>query len=190
MAIYIYNENDHPSKYQGIRVVRSVNNVLHQKYFTFRVNGEYVSLEKELEMYKKAERLDKKWEKLQKNFKKTPAHYTKPIRRKVSPMNTGVRGINAYYTVSRKCRNNKFIRYYKPIFVLQIMREGKLHSRNYAVGKHGITEAWRLTVTFYAKVTGIEVKELIALQPDKAIFTKVAQYLKKIGHIIPKKEIP
>lgn len=162
MAVHEYNELDHPAGFQGLRVVRQVNGKYKQKYFAFRRNGRYVSLQEEARLRAEAYELDAKWEEEQRKLKHK-------IRRDgPGNTNTGVRGISALWLLDRKFRSGRWKEYRYRVFQVSIMVDRKQYCKAFYVNKHGVEEAWRLACNYYRQKAGLRSYKHPC--PDESVF--------------------
>ena len=182
MAVYIYNEMDHPGQFIGIRVVRSINKILHQKYFRFRQNGRFITLKEEQELRAKAQQLDKKWEKEQQKYKRSPLAY-----RKVQ--NMPFCGIRAAFIRDKKRRCGEWRIYFYPVFIVSNGNH-KSETRFY-IGKSGYEKAWEMAVIYYCKKRNLmnEKNKLVKLMPKKEIFKILRKKIKDYKKILPVKKM-
>lgn len=168
MAIYEYSEGDHAAGYQGLRVAVSVGTKLRQKYFAFRVEGEYVSLAKERGLRREARKLEKAWliEQEVEKAKRT----AEAIELRKTPYQTGVKGIKLKnLRDDRLLVNGEYNTHYYPCFVVHGSTDGVQFYKNFYIKGNNFNGAWEDAVTYYAKHKGIEnFKHLLKRRPWKA----------------------
>lgn len=162
MAIHEYDEFDHPTGFQGLRVVRQINGKYKQKYFAFRVGGEYISLDVEIRLREEAQALDAKWAEEQRKHKRVVRRDTKPRS------NTGVRGISACTIKDKKHRQGVIKVYQYKVFQASIMVDGKGMSKAFYVNKNGHEAAWKDACSWYRKKAGLRSYKHPC--PDPSIF--------------------
>lgn len=129
MALYELNDG------QLIRVARSIDGKLHQKYFSL------IGLTKaqQREVKKDAKAQDEKWAEVQTKAK------TKRVREAGTDKrhSTGVLGIN-------------LVRRPSPAFRVQIQVDGKSHVREFSIKRYGDKEAWSTAIKYLAQCRGFK----------------------------------
>ena len=101
--IYRYDEYDHPAGFIGLRVNVSIDGKVKQKYFSLRARpGVWVSLDKELDLIKQADKLDKKWRNQQAKAQRENKRNAIPRK---NLHTTRVRGISMVPSFERKMRS-------------------------------------------------------------------------------------
>ena len=127
MAVYELNKG------QLLRVARSIDGKLQQRYFS--LIG--LNKTKQREVRKQAKALDTKWAEKQERAK------SKRVREAGTDKkhSTGVRGINLVYRPS-------------PAFRVQVQTNGKSRVREFSVRRLGADEAWVAAVRFLAACRG------------------------------------
>ena len=139
MALYELNDG------QLIRVARSIDGKLNQKYFSL------IGLNKsqQREMRKAAKAQDEQWAAQQAKAKDKRVRDASTDKKH----STGVRGIN-------------LVRRPSPAFRVQIQVNGKSHVREFSVKRLGAPEAWSNAVKYLAQCRGFK-------RPPKAWLTSV-----------------
>ena len=190
MAVYEYNEHDHPGQYQGLRVARRVGGEYRQRYFPFRhPDGRYLSLAEERALRAEAEALDRQWAVELVEARERQIADARPTARAIHA--TGVRGISAVFLNDRKHRAGRYITYYTPAFRVHGSEGGRRFYRAFRIPTLGYAGAWAEAVRFYAKAKGLKRwAHLRRRQPDPLVFVRVRAHMMAHGHAIPLEKLP
>lgn len=183
VSVTLYNKDQHPAGFIGLRVVRTINKKLFQQYFNFKAgDGLLVSDEKQNELWVQAKALDEKWHQeskavqYQRRLSKT-SHKTKAGR------GLGFTGITICFDVDVK---NDTEHYY-PSF--RVARKNAFDSDQVVrISKYGFSHAWKIAVDKWAEIQGIadEDKERIfAAPPTPDVFKQLRRQMNKEGKNIP-----
>ena len=174
MSVIIYDEDDHPGHYQGLRIVRQVGGEYRQAYMPFRQNGQHLRLEDEQRMIAEALEQDRRWADEQEEVFAIRRQQARPTRQRTNGA-TGVAGITLMMRVDRQMRGGEWRTYYHPCFYVCGQHRGKRFYRHIHVNKWGPAEAWRQACVLYAWKKEIDSAPLRARIPDPAAF--VEQFL-------------
>jgi hypothetical protein len=148
MAIFEYNDGDHPGGFIGLRVAVSVDGETKQEYFSFKD----VSLEEEARLTRLAHKLNSKWLRYQRTAKNKRDREATPGTRD-APHATQVKGISFKNVPCKKIRGGKEKTYYYPELILHISHEGETLTKRYSVRKDGsnLASQWEAAIRALAK---------------------------------------
>lgn len=127
MAVYELNNG------QLLRVARSINGKLEQRYFS--LIG--LNKTKQAAVRREAKALDREWAEAQEKARSQRVREASTDRKH----STGVRGIN-------------LVRRPSPAFRVQVQTNGKSHVREFSVKRLGAEKAWRQATKFLAECRG------------------------------------
>ncbi|HET8687487.1 MAG TPA: hypothetical protein VFM18_12605 [Methanosarcina sp.] len=190
MAVFIYNEFEHPAGFVGIRVARRVGDKFRQKYFAFSKltkgkNGE-ISAKQLKALENEARALDEAW-RLENEKYKRQALLSRPNANTRKEHALPVTGITANIKIEKK--NGKPLFY--PCFFVKKPGEGQA-SIGFRVSKYGYEGAWNGAVDYFSGIHELSPKqkrELLNKLPDPKQFIEVAKAKRKYGYNITVKDL-
>ncbi len=190
MAVFIYNEFEHPAGFVGIRVARRVGDKFRQKYFAFSKlvkgrNGE-VSPKQLKTLEAEARALDEEWRLENEKFKRQLL-LSRPNANTRKEHALPVTGITANIKIEKK--NGKPLFY--PCFFVKKPGEGQA-SIGFRVSKYGYEGAWQGAVDCFSDIHSLttkQKKELLSKLPDPKQFLDVAKAKRKFGYNISPKDL-
>jgi len=149
MAVYIYNDGDHPANFIGVRVARSIAGKLYQKYFSFRKSkniNEFISLTQQNKFINKAISIDKQLKAQQVEAKKAAKLIADHSPHAREEGTTGISGIMMKIAVDRKERYKGY-EYYRVGFC--VSRGHGKSDKLFSISYYGYEQAWREAVLFW-----------------------------------------
>lgn len=190
MAVFIYNEFEHPAGFVGVRVARRVGDKFRQKYFAFSKltkgrNGE-ISAKQLKALENEARALDEEW-RLENEKLKRQVLLSRPNANTRKEHALPVTGITANIKIEKK--NGKPLFY--PCFFVKKPGEGQA-SIGFRVSKYGYEGAWNGAVDYFSGIHSLtpkQKKELLSKLPDPKQFIEVAKAKRKYGYSISVKDL-
>lgn len=195
MALYVYNDGDHPAGFIGVRVVWTVDGQYLQKYFNFRTRDKkaFVSRCEEKALIEQAKDLERRWQqqsaRIQYQRLLTENHAnTLPFQ------GLGFTGITLmihrdadYRRIFHRPLKKADFPYFTPGF--RVARTKTQRDLFFNIHKLGLDRAWRDAVNCWAKRNGVKPKDkqriLTEKRPSRDQFKQLRRHLNKQGWDIP-----
>lgn len=183
MSIRLYLQNQHPAGFIGLRVARTINKKLYQKYFSFNAGkGELVSEELQNILWAEAKILEEKWRQESKEvqyqrYLNEPSHKTKKGR------GLGFTGITICFDKDEKNASDHFY----PSFRVAC-RSSFQSDRLVRISKYGFSKAWQISVDLWAEAQGVTIEDkdrLLQNPPSPDVFKELRRQLNIEGWDIP-----
>lgn len=159
-------------RFHGFRVRRQIAGKTYQEYFSLKDQGKRIRGPRRTELRKQAEARDEELAKLQEDTRAKRAREVHVDRQ------GNVRGI-----LFRLKREKSGAR--TPVFQIGIKSqlEGRIVNTTVSINRHGMEEAWKRAVDFYAHHKKISkrtkaYKELLAAQPSEARYKRMLKQAK------------
>lgn len=189
MAVYIYNDGEHPANFIGVRVSRSIAGKVYQKYFSFRKEMDttkFVSIQQQNKLINNAVRLDKQLAEQQEWARKEAKWFADNSHLAREGSHTGINGITLQIDVSGKEKGKRY-QYYR--FGYRVcMGHGK-RDKDFYISELGYEGAWREAVSFWLDRHGFDqsnLETLLIRLPKPKRFQILLNQMNKEGWNIPK----
>ncbi|HET8707537.1 MAG TPA: hypothetical protein VFM46_14625 [Pseudomonadales bacterium] len=182
--IHVYQENEHPSGFVGIRVAVKVGADYRQQYFNFwdRAKGKWISKAEQSRLLKQARELEAGW-------KQASAELLRKARLQPKCTRTAKRQIAFGFTyqlkIEKKNRRGKTEVFIYPAFSV-FMTEQKRYRVFYISKDKGAAETFKEALNAYSKLRALSPAEKRSIKPPSAEEWKAARReLTKTGHEFP-----